>query len=158
MVKFGQEPEEQFGITVNLERTHGNALENLYAKVQQRLDKEGMELLSGLPDEDNWPISEKFIPITKRSGWSEKAKSPKVTKKRSDSETKKVREKSREEADGILYHFWKAAYKADPVNYPESATNPEREQLLTDIEKGLSPEYAFARMMRQRSGSHIQNS
>lgn len=60
MVKFGQEPEEQFGITVNLEDASPKAMERLYEKVAQRLAAAPAD--SGEP-EDRWPSAIAFAPL-----------------------------------------------------------------------------------------------
>lgn len=64
MVKFGQEPEEQFGITVNLENASPNAMERLYERVELRMAAVPVE--SG-DKEERWPAIA-FAPLTSRGG------------------------------------------------------------------------------------------
>ncbi|MYN04483.1 hypothetical protein GTP41_20535 [Pseudoduganella sp. DS3] len=65
MVKFGQEPEEQFGITVNLEAARPNAMERLYERVEQRMASAPVERGDA---EERWPSAIAFAPLTSRGG------------------------------------------------------------------------------------------
>ncbi len=138
MVKYGQEPEPSFGITVNLQ-SNGLGIGGLIASLD-------VGAVVGKIDENEaaglWPMNE-FKSVSTRSirPNEEKAARPKAT----------GRIMQRVEAEKLFVEFWRAAYAKQPLVYPGrdvGIENQPKEEILRLIERGVQPEEAFQAVLQ----------
>lgn len=138
MVKYGQEPEPSFGVTVNLQ-SNGLGIRGLIESldigaVVWKIDQNEA---AGL-----WPMSEFEIVGTKSTGSNgDKAARPKAT----------GRIMQRVEAEKLFVEFWRAAHSKQPLVYPGrdvGIENQPKEEILRLIERGVEPEEAFQTVLQ----------
>lgn len=152
LVKFGQDAEEAFGITVNLQ----DQPPGIRGVLDQVLAASQPQEWWIAPEtaEDNWPAGE-FGLLTKRASKAEKGSPSKKASARIEKAPKKPRAApcmSRKEAESIFFHQWKAGLVAHPDVYPDRATNisnDDKELILRKIEVGEDPHQAFVSVLKR---------
>lgn len=128
LVKFGQEPEEMFGITVNLQAKDGG----IQAILDRLTDTTACVRLAADDAARMWPTRE-FVAVprtTKAVGrkWAKAEKKPKL---------------SEEEVDRLAMEQWRLGRKTHPNIYPARIDNRPKEAIWRLIERHVDPEEAF---------------
>lgn len=134
-VKFGQEPEPDFGITVNLQSC-GTGIRGL-------MESLGFDHAAGSIDElesgRRWPMGE-------FSATRNPATAADTPRRSAGRVRRPARIMERSKADRIFYEHWTTAYKECPHIYPsrqQGIDNAPKEAILRLIERGVEPEEAF---------------
>lgn len=139
-VKYGQEPEEKFGITVNLQKKRA-----IWTVLEQLKPPKSQPLPSGITDKDaskRWPMCD-FDPMSVdiRSKILEEVDSPRGSTKRKPPKPKKIM--TRAEAESIFMKEWRRGREVRPSIYPDRIDNAPKEEILHKIECGMDPGEAF---------------
>lgn len=134
-VKYGQEPEEFFGITTNLQQKSKSI-----RKVLDALDRNQTTHHAITVDDARamWPMQE-FVAVV---GRTETAKST----KQSGRITKTKPKMPRMEAERLFLTEWRRGHSVRPDIYPAGhpgIANGPKEEILAQIERHIDPEEAF---------------
>lgn len=128
LVKFGQEPEEMFGITVNLQASGGD--------IRAILDRLKITAGCAQPAVDDaarmWPTRE-FVALPR---------SAKAVEKKGGKAKKKPK-LSKEEVDRLAMDQWRLGHQTHPNIYPARIDNRPKEAIWRLIERHVTPEEAF---------------
>lgn len=128
LVKYGQEPEKEFGITVNLQ-ARGEGIRS----VLDRCKKAGsQEVISAEAAARMWPAQE-FLMIA-RAGTKPGARV---------STGSRVQKLSRPQAEQLFMHQWRLGRETLPHIYPTHIDNRPKEGIFRKIERHMDPEEAF---------------
>lgn len=138
MVKYGQEPEPAFGITVNLQ-SNGLGIRGLVESLDigSVVGKIDEHEAAGL-----WPMSE-FKIVGPRATGANAEKSAHLNTT--------ARIMRRADAEKLFVEFWRAAYIKQPNVYPGrdvGIENRPKEEILRKIERGMQPEEAFQTILQ----------
>lgn len=128
LVKFGQEPEEMFGITVNLQANG----EGIRAILDRLTDTAGCAQLTSDNAARMWPTRE-FVALPR---------SAKATGKKGDG-TRRKPKLSRTEVDRLAMDQWRLGRQTHPDIYPARIDNRPKETIWRLIERHVDPEEAF---------------
>lgn len=146
LVKFGQDAEEAFGITVNLQ-DQPPGIRGILDRVLE--DSKCQEWwITPEKAETNWPASE-FCTLTKREKKAENASSSNGSSERIERTKQNLRSAHRlprKQAEHIFVQQWKAGLIAQPDVYPDRKTNisnDNKDLILKKIERGEDPHQAF---------------
>lgn len=142
LVKFGQEPEEKFGITVRLEGEDGAGLKEIYEAVKERLGDQTVPMGGeAVSFERSWPAAEIWTPRvrTPRKGAPARFRQP-----RKSAPPAPTTGYSREEAEKIFVATWRADLSAVPRRYPDRIDNGPKEAIIRLIQRGADPATAFS--------------
>lgn len=151
LVKFGQEPEEKFGITVRLEGEDGEGLAEIYEAVKERLGEQPAPAgLDAASFERRWPTEAVWTPRLRRSDGEEPAKR-RQPRARVD-KTPAVRY-DRREAEEIFLQAWRADLSAVPRRYPDRIDNAPKENIIRMIARGVAADTAFSTVLGLGGGS-----
>jgi hypothetical protein len=135
LVKYGQEPEPEFGITVNLQDAQSPGIRALFDRL-----KAEAEVASPIADHEAgtlWPIGE-FAPLAVDAAAKAQQKKPRTRRR--------AKVMSREEAERLFVQQWRIGFETRPEIYPAGRpgiANGPKEQILCKIERGTDPEEAF---------------
>jgi len=144
-VKYGQEPEQDYGVTVNLAK-QPDGLELLQEEVELAL----ASVTLSVTFENQWP-SRRFDEVRPggtgngvEEGHPEsiyRTAAPRATHKR-------VKVKiSRQEAGKRFLEHWRADKTSGALKYPPKMDNAPKENILKLLEKGYEPSEAFAKIL-----------
>jgi hypothetical protein len=152
-VKFGQEPEEAFGLTLNLQK-QATGIRGIFDRVQQVVLPQKWWITPDVAA-SLWPICE-FRVLSKRAGRGEKDSTSSDASIRIDRRPRKSRSEvcmSREQAESIFFHQWKAGFASHPEIYPnreKGISNENKETILRKIERCEDPELAFVSVLNKQ--------
>jgi len=152
-VKFGQEPEKAFGLTLNLQK-QAIGIRGIFDRVQQVVLPQKWWITPDVAA-SLWPICE-FRALSKRAGRGEKDSTSSDASIRIDRRPRKSRSEvcmSREQAESIFFHQWKAGFASHPEIYPnreKGISNENKETILRKIERCEDPELAFVSVLNQQ--------
>lgn len=152
LVKFGQDAEDAFGITVNLQH-QPPGIRGLLDRVQAASVRQGWWITPEVAAE-NWPTGE-FGLLTKRASKAERGSPSKKSSAQTDKAQRKPRAAPcmpRSKAESIFFKQWKAGFAAYPDVYPGRATNisnDNKELILRKIERGDDPHQAFMSVLNR---------
>ncbi len=142
LVKFGQEPEEKFGITIRLEGEDGAGLKEIYEAVKERLGDQAVPMGGEAASfECCWPVGEIWTARVRMPGEGEPAKRRQPRISATPAPTTRY---SREEAEKIFVATWRADLSAVPRRYPDRIDNGPKEAIIRLIERGADPATAFS--------------
>lgn len=135
LVKYGQEPEDSFGITTNLQQKSKNIRE-----VFDALDTSQSTYDTITVDEARsmWPMGD-FAPVAARG---ERTKSTQPSGRKSTAKPKMPRA----EAERLFLIEWRRGHSIRPDIYPAGQpgiANGPKEEILSLIERHMDPEEAF---------------
>lgn len=144
-VKFGQEPEEQFGITIRLEGEDGAGLKEIYEAVKERLcDQNVPTEVEAASFARRWPAAEIWTARVRTVREGEPARRRQPASGTAPAPTKRI---SREAAEKIFVTTWRADLSAVPRRYPDRIDNGPKEAIIRLIERGADPATAFSAYM-----------
>ena len=153
-VKFGQEPENDYGITVNLQ-DKPPGIRGLLERVLKTSQRQNWWITDEQEASKNWPAGE-FIELVKRSVKAEGISTSDITSsnpERVQRRTRSVRCMSRDQAEKIFVHQWKAGLVNDPTIYPSRETNisnDNKERILRKIERCEDPHESFVNVLKKQ--------
>lgn len=137
LVKYGQEPEPYFGITVNLQ-SRGKGIRGLMESLTVDHPADQIDAQEAA---QRWPMGD-FSRI------DVKAVSEATQKNRSGRRSPRIM--TREQAEKVFYEHWKKAYAELPHIYPsreQGIANAPKEAILRLIERGVDPDEAFRQVL-----------
>ena len=168
LVKYGQEPEHSWGITVNLQKQGRNIREFLDAvKAGQATEPEIM--IDEQAASQMWPSTDfNFVPTRGETRNSEgdgegeerqsaiRKKQPNATKVPNQAKPRRAGAPSRrlpnvfseDEANRLFMVQWKAGRATQPDTYPPRIENDPKDAILRLIISGTDPETAFLSVFR----------
>lgn len=151
LVKFGQDPEKPFGITVNLQ-DQSPGIRGVLKAVQETNLKQNWWIESD-DAANNWPAGE-FKQLTKRTIKAERSsKSGKGSEhvKKAPKKSRVAPCMSRDQAERLFTQQWKDGLAAHPDVYPDRKTNisnANKELILQKIERCEDPHLAFLSVLK----------
>lgn len=151
LVKFGQDPEKAFGITVNLQ-DQSPGIRGVLNRVLAASLHQGW-WISPEAAANNWPADE-FRLLTKRAIKAKRGSSSGKASARVARAPRKPRAPpcmSRDQAGSIFSQQWKAGLISHPAVYPDRKTNisnDDKELILRKIERGEDPHLAFLSVLK----------
>jgi len=151
LVKFGQDAEKTFGITVNLQDQQPGIRGVLNQVLAASLPQEWW--ITPEAAADNWPAGE-FRSLNKRVSKAKKHSQRGKASMRIEKAPRKPRtatRMSRDQAQSIFFQQWKAGFTTHPDVYPDRTTNisnDNKERILRKIERGEDPHWAFVSVLK----------
>ena len=148
-VKFGQEPEARFGITVKLEGKDGAGLKQIHEAVKERLGAQSSA--------DEQEQLERRWPTT--AAWQSEARKPRAEKAARSTAPRKTgagapqARMDRAQAEKIFVTTWRADLDADPRRYPSRIDNASKEAIIRSIQRGMPGDAVFSRVLGLDGGS-----
>ena len=155
-VKFGQEPDQTFGLTVNLQR-QSPGIRSVFDRVRQAAAPQGWQITVEEAAK-NWPTEEFSEVVSRPDRASTKAETSARTK-REPGRSRSPICMSRKDAESLFVHTWKAGFLSHPDIYPSGKTgisNENKEMILCKIERCEDPHMAFVGVLQNNhpTGSH----
>jgi hypothetical protein len=138
-VKYGQEPEPDFGIAVNLQATP-DGIRTVYDGVRAGLANTSLD--PGAANE-RWPIPD-FHALEIEESAAARTR-PAATPRQARRRMKVV---ARDEAERLFMAQWRRGRESDPDLYPRRLDNEPKEAIINLIERGWDPESAFLQVLR----------
>lgn len=152
LVKFGQDPEEAFGITVNLQ-DRSPSIRGVLEEVLATSLPQGWWITPEAAA-NNWPAGE-FGMLAKRAIKAERGSPCSKVSARVQRAARISRADPcmyRDQAGSIFFQQWKAGLITYPAVYPDRKTNisnNNKELILRKIERGEDPHLAFLSVLKK---------
>lgn len=137
LVKYGQEPEPGFGITVNLQN-RGKGIRGL---MESLIIDHATSQIDAQEAAQRWPMGD-FLRIDINAA--------NEATTRDNAGRRSPRIMTREQSGKFFYEHWKKAYAERPHIYPnreQGIANAPKEAILRLIERGVDPEEAFQKVL-----------
>lgn len=138
-VKFGQEPEVQFGITRNLQAELDGGIAAVYSEV---LASASPPLIDDHEAAARWPGGH-FSPLSTAAVDHEEK--PAARRRSRAGRPARI---PRAQAERALSAQWRPLHEAEPLVFPNRLDNEPKEALIRLIERGLSVEDAFLQVLQ----------